>query len=79
VGVPQQGRPPRRDEVDVFASGVADARKRGVPPTDPYARTGEFTPPGMTFWARSLRESLRSMYLFSLAAERTSFSRTNMK
>src|SRR5260370_39670632 len=27
--------------------------KRGVPPTARNARTGEFTPPGMTFWARS--------------------------
>src|SRR5208283_1958660 len=25
----------------------------GVPPTARYARTGEFTPPGMTFFARS--------------------------
>src|ERR1700748_3008102 len=29
------------------------AMKRGVPPTARNARTGEFTPPGMTFWARS--------------------------
>ncbi len=26
---------------------------RGVPPTELNARTGEFTPPGMTFRARS--------------------------
>src|SRR5260221_9651074 len=31
----------------------ARAMKRGVPPTARNARTGEFTPPGMTFWARS--------------------------
>ena len=27
--------------------------KRGVPPTALNARTGEFTPPGVTAWARS--------------------------
>src|SRR6187402_1463294 len=27
--------------------------KRGVPPTARKARTGELTPPGMAFWARS--------------------------
>src|SRR6202007_2320996 len=32
--------------------------KRGVPPTERNARTGEFTPPGMTFWARSNSASL---------------------
>src|SRR5258707_7214353 len=32
---------------------------RGVPPTEPNARTGEFTPPGMTARARANRESLR--------------------
>ena len=31
----------------------ARAMKRGVPPTARNARTGEFTPPGMTFCARS--------------------------
>ena len=31
----------------------ADARNRGVPPTLPYARTGELTPPGMTACARA--------------------------
>ena len=25
--------------------------KKGVPPTERKARTGELTPPGMTFWA----------------------------
>src|SRR5512144_1060416 len=32
--------------------------KRGVPPTARNARTGELTPPGMTFWARSNRDWL---------------------
>ena len=31
---------------------------RGVPPTEPNARTGEFTPPGMTARARANSESL---------------------
>ncbi|GAB4589375.1 hypothetical protein Ntsu_72070 [Nocardia sp. IFM 10818] len=31
----------------------ADAMNRGVPPTELKARTGEFTPPGMTAAARS--------------------------
>jgi hypothetical protein len=26
--------------------------KNGAPPTERKARTGEFTPPGMSFWAR---------------------------
>ena len=33
--------------------------KRGVPPTARKARTGEFTPPGMTRWARSNRAAER--------------------
>ncbi len=38
------------------------ARKtRGVPPTERNARTGELTPPGMVFWARRKRSSLRVM------------------
>jgi len=32
--------------------------KMGVPPTLLNARTGEFTPPGMTFDARSYRSLL---------------------
>ena len=32
---------------------------RGVPPTAPNARTGEFTPPGVTWSARENRSSLR--------------------
>ena len=35
----------------------ARATKYGVPPTDRNARTGEFTPPGMTRWARSNSDS----------------------
>jgi hypothetical protein len=32
---------------------------RGVPPTAPNARTGEFTPPGVTSRARANSDSLR--------------------
>jgi hypothetical protein len=31
--------------------------KRGVPPTERKARTGEFTPPGVVCWARAKRMS----------------------
>src|SRR6185503_4926900 len=34
-------------------------KKRGVPPTARKARTGEFTPPGVTFWARSKSSTFR--------------------
>src|SRR3982750_686116 len=34
------------------------AMKRGVPPTARKARTGEFTPPGITRWARSNNSAL---------------------
>ena len=59
--MPQDHRPPGGDEVDVLhAVGVGQVRtrrrdtmNRGVPPTARKARTGEFTPPGMTCWARS--------------------------
>src|SRR3954454_2483994 len=34
---------------------------RGVPPTEPKARTGEFTPPGINWRARSKSSSLRGM------------------
>ncbi len=34
---------------------VPDTMNRGVPPTAPKARTGEFTPPGVTASARSKR------------------------
>src|SRR5690606_20014740 len=36
--------------------------KRGVPPTDRKARTGEFTPPGMVLQARSNNSVLRDIY-----------------
>jgi hypothetical protein len=35
--------------------------KRGVPPTERKARTGEFTPPGMVRCARSKRVSFLDM------------------
>src|SRR5271157_1711012 len=35
--------------------------KRGTPPTTPNARTGEFTPPGVTSRARANSESLRGV------------------
>src|SRR5215471_6179675 len=35
--------------------------KRGVPPTERKARTGELTPPGMVCWARSKSCWLRDM------------------
>ena len=37
----------------------ARATKYGVPPTERNERTGEFTPPGMTRWARAKSSSLR--------------------
>ena len=43
------------------AGGLAPSAERitsGVPPTLPNARTGEFTPPGVTFLARSNHASL---------------------
>src|SRR5690606_12610583 len=42
---------------------AARSMKRGVPPTERKARTGELTPPGMTRAARSKRASLRDMFL----------------
>src|SRR5881397_1475559 len=36
--------------------------KRGVPPTARKARTGEFTPPGISARARSNRTALRSVF-----------------
>ena len=53
--VAEDHRPPRPDQVDVgVAVRIGDPRpspdtmNRGVPPTDRNARTGEFTPPGVT-------------------------------
>src|SRR5512141_2045755 len=43
--------------------------KRGVPPTERKARTGEFTPPGMDFCARSNSCSLRFMSLLSFVEQ----------
>src|ERR1700712_2334455 len=40
---------------------AARSMNRGVPPTERNARTGEFTPPGMVFWARSKRASFLDM------------------
>ncbi len=37
---------------------AAERITSGVPPTLPNARTGEFTPPGVTFLARSNHASL---------------------
>src|SRR5471032_718570 len=39
----------------------ARSMNHGVPPTERNARTGEFTPPGMVFWARSKRASFLDM------------------
>ena len=36
----------------------APAMNRGVPPTEPKARTGESTPPGMTAWAAAKAAAL---------------------
>ena len=59
VGVAEQHRAPRADQVDVLVAvdvgqpgPCAEAMKRGVPPTASKARTGEFTPPGVTARAR---------------------------
>ena len=38
---------------------LAETIKRGVPPTEPKARTGELTPPGISWRARSKSSSLR--------------------
>jgi hypothetical protein len=43
--------------------------KRGVPPTDRNARTGEFTPPGISFFANA--NSLPEVVVFSLAKGRS--------
>src|SRR5687767_6161766 len=40
---------------------LAETMNRGVPPTEPKARTGELTPPGMSWRARSKSSSLRGM------------------
>src|ERR1700733_15146496 len=40
-----------------------DSMKSGVPPTPRKARTGEFTPPGITFWARANRASDLAVFM----------------
>ena len=37
---------------------LPETMKRGVPPTAPNARTGEFTPPGVTAWPRANHSAL---------------------
>src|SRR5699024_12776166 len=44
----------------------ADSMKRGVPPTEPNARTGEFTPPGVTARAPSKRRAELSVCWFEV-------------
>ena len=39
----------------------------GTPPTEPNARTGEFTPPGVTLPARANHDSLRLAGVLPLA------------
>jgi hypothetical protein len=36
---------------------------RGIPPTPRNARTGEFTPPGITAWARANQAADRSDFM----------------
>src|SRR5437762_8770108 len=48
----------------------ARAMKRGVPPTARKARTGELTPPGMTFWARAKSDSLLMRLSVNMARSR---------
>ena len=54
VGVAGDHRPPGAHQVDRLPSASvsqypwAEVMNRGVPPTEVKARTGEFTPPGMT-------------------------------
>ena len=65
--VAEDRRPPRADVVDVaLAVGVPQvrrprprAKKRGVPPTERNARTGELTPAGIVRCARAKSSSLR--------------------
>src|SRR4051794_15292090 len=45
------------------------ATKYGVPPTEPKARTGEFTPPGITRCARSKRSRLVDATGFASSAQ----------
>src|SRR5437868_6637976 len=54
----------------MMAEPSARAMKRGVPPTARKARTGELTPPGMTFWARAKSDSLLMRLSMHLARSR---------
>ena len=44
------------------------AMNRGVPPTPRKARTGELTPPGVTFWARAKSCSERELSTTAIIA-----------
>jgi hypothetical protein len=63
VGVAEDQPAPGADVVDVLLAvriphpgAFGRAKKRGVPPTERKARTGELTPPGMLRWAREFEE-----------------------
>ena len=53
--------------------------KRGVPPTAVNARTGEFTPPGVTARARSNQASLAAVVVGMVAEVTGSLSRRSAK
>ncbi|CUR61413.1 hypothetical protein NOCA1240516 [metagenome] len=53
----------------------AEVMKRGVPPTALNARTGEFTPPGVTARARSKSASLAAVVEVVVAEVTDSLSR----
>ena len=84
VGVPEDHRPPGAHQVDVPAAvHVGEVRppapmNPGVPPTEPNARTGEFTPPGMDWPARTAQRGLAGSDLSGLldASASTSSSLT---
>ena len=71
--VAEDRRPPRADVVDVaLAVGVPEvarprraSKKRGVPPTERNARTGELTPAGIVRCARAKSSSLRIVIGFA--------------
>src|SRR5580692_7505437 len=49
------------------------AMKGGVPPTLRNARTGELTPPGISFWARANRSSERERFMANSSFARNQF------
>jgi hypothetical protein len=57
----------------------AEVMKRGVPPTAVNARTGEFTPPGVTARARSNQASLAAVVEGMVAEVTGSLSRRRAK